>query len=556
MKTGRRTDIVINISSAPPEGVLGARGIELAPDAQIFKSKELLSGGALTSLRRLRRAGIRNLYILMDNLGMRGRMFFIKAFARLAGAEKTLVVGVAGGEEPVTWPGVALEGARFAFTWAASWAIALPLAAALKAATALIPKSPRRLDPLRARGVLYLRAQQHFVAVAGGALARISGVTGTIEKFGCRVHIATCAPMDSNLLPESRIIVPPSAALRENAEINLAVNSFTIYRQLARVWPRYNPGWFYHRFTMNNFTGPLAALLKRVPLVVEYNGNYEWMEKFWGGSGPKFPWLSQTIELFEMRCADVITVLSTALEDQLVSKGVDPAKIVVNPVGVRPEKYDYEKHREAARLWRDQLGIPPDAVVVGFVGSFGAWHGAEVLARAIPLVAKQIENARFLLVGQGPKYLDVVKLVEESGFKRRVILTGWVPQEEGPKALAACDILTSPHTPNPDGTPFFGSPMKLFEYMAMGRGIVASDLDQLGEVLEHEQTAILVKPSDPQALADGIVRLCLDPELRASLGARARRTACERHTWDIHIKRILERLEQRCGKADPPLVSD
>ncbi len=108
--------------------------------------------------------------------------------------------------------------------------------------------------------------------------------------------------------------------------------------------------------------------------------------------------------------------------------------------------------------------------------------------------------------------------------------------------LAAMDVLVSPHVPNSDGSRFFGSPTKLFEYMATGRGIVASRLEQIGEVLEHERTALLVPPADETALAAAILRLVDDRDLSARLGASARRRVLERHTWEAHGRRLLDRL--------------
>ena len=114
--------------------------------------------------------------------------------------------------------------------------------------------------------------------------------------------------------------------------------------------------------------------------------------------------------------------------------------------------------------------------------------------------------------------------------------------------MAACDILVSPHVPNPDGTPFFGSPTKLFEYMAMGKGIVASDLDQIGEVLRHNKTAWLVKPGDINALMMGLKTLIDNSELRERLGKTARQEAIAKHTWKEHTGKIVEKLRCRCEK--------
>jgi glycosyltransferase involved in cell wall biosynthesis len=115
-----------------------------------------------------------------------------------------------------------------------------------------------------------------------------------------------------------------------------------------------------------------------------------------------------------------------------------------------------------------------------------------------------------------------------------------VPQEEAADYLAACDLLVSPHVPNPDGSRFFGSPTKLFEYMAMGKGIVASRLEQIGEVLQDGESALLVPPGDAASLATAIGRLFRDPALSARLGAAAREAAVERHTWDKNARDILD----------------
>jgi glycosyltransferase involved in cell wall biosynthesis len=95
----------------------------------------------------------------------------------------------------------------------------------------------------------------------------------------------------------------------------------------------------------------------------------------------------------------------------------------------------------------------------------------------------------------------------------------------------------------PDGSKFFGSPTKLFEYMAMGKGIVASRLDQLAEVLEHERTALLVTPGNAEELAEAILWLALNPKAREALGSAARRAAVERHCWSHNVA---------CALSDTP----
>jgi len=108
-------------------------------------------------------------------------------------------------------------------------------------------------------------------------------------------------------------------------------------------------------------------------------------------------------------------------------------------------------------------------------------------------------------------------------------------------------LLASPHVPNADGSRFFGSPTKLFEYMAMGKGIVASDLDQIGDVLTHGQSAWMVKPGDINSLTNGLKMLIEDAELRDRLGREARREVVANFTWRDHTRRIIEALKKRAA---------
>jgi len=151
--------------------------------------------------------------------------------------------------------------------------------------------------------------------------------------------------------------------------------------------------------------------------------------------------------------------------------------------------------------------------------------------------------ARFLFIGQGPLREEAERIVKSSGTKDKTLFVGSVPHGEVPRFLAACDVLVSPHVPLAQGTEFFGSPTKLFEYMAMGRPIVASRLGQIAEVLRHEETAFLVQPGDPEDLAQGILRLLKDQRLGETLGKAARETVVKNYTWEANAKRILELIE-------------
>lgn len=404
----------------------------------------------------------------------------------------------------------------------------------------------RRLD--LQQHPLYLRTDLSFGLKAGGSVGHTAGVVNHLESFGGQPIMLT-----TDIVPTVRAAievhtVAPAEAFWEYPELpSLVMNDrFTAVAREA-IGPR-RLSFVYQRYSLNNYSGARLAHAHQVPFVLEYNGSEIWMSRHWG-TPLQYEKLSEAIERANFAAADVIVVVSQVMADELIGRGVPADKVLVNPNGVEPEVYSPSVDGSAVRRAHGLEG----KTVIGFIGTFGPWHGAEVLAAAFArLVAERPEyraSLRLLMIGDGAKMPDVVRIVESEGMRDLVVLTGIVPQSEGASYLAACDILASPHVPNADGTPFFGSPTKLFEYMAMGKCIVASDLDQVGDILEHGRAAQMVVPGDVASLVDGLHKVIADPARREALGAEARRMAVARHTWQQHTRRIIDALQARVPSA-------
>jgi glycosyltransferase involved in cell wall biosynthesis len=232
------------------------------------------------------------------------------------------------------------------------------------------------------------------------------------------------------------------------------------------------------------------------------------------------------------------------MREELLAHGIPAERILVNPNAVDP---DHFRPGCGGDRVRHELAIARDEIVIGFVGTFGPWHGTVVLQEAIRCLL-QIPGElllRFLLVGEGPLLQEMRNSLRPYETSKQVIFPGIVPHDCVRSYLDAADILVSPHVPMPDGRPFFGSPTKLFEYMALEKGIVASNLDQLAQVLCHNETALLVEPGNVPELTAAILRLAQDPALRNRLGRQARRVAVERHTWHQNAARMLNAERHR-----------
>ena len=409
-------------------------------------------------------------------------------------------------------------------------------------------RTPRTLN--LAASPLYLRTDLSFGVRAGGSVAHIAGVVNELDQFTGPVTVLTTDDIPT-LKPVVRVRhVAPQEGFWNFKELpTFLLNDGFIAAADAVVAGK--PAFVYQRYSLNNYAGLRIARRFGVPFVLEYNGSEIWMGRHWGRA-LEHEALSRRIEQLNLSSADLVVVVSRAMRDEIVARGVAERSVFVNPNGVDPDRYRPDVDGSAIRAKYGLHGV----TVVGFIGTFGPWHGAEILARAFVEFVKadpaRANAVRLLMIGDGARMPDVRRILDDGGVRGQTVFTGLVPQEDGPRYLAACDVLVSPHVPNPDGTPFFGSPTKLFEYMAMGKPIVASDLEQLGEVLEHRRTAWLVPPGDADALAKGLRHLIDDPALRAALGEAARREVVARYTWREHTRRTIERLQQAVGAATPP----
>lgn len=391
---------------------------------------------------------------------------------------------------------------------------------------------------------LFLRTDHWFGIKSGGSVGHLKGVIDGLRSLDVRTHVVASdvlAMVDSEhdftlLPPDYRRFanIPNFPELRYSA---------SVVRTALAAATSLKPQFVYQRYSLGNTAGVALRHSLKIPYVCEYNGSLLWIARNWGRTRIYHEDLMERIETLNLRSADLVVVVSEPSRDEVLARGVNPERVLVNPNGVDPEMYRPEVDGAAIR---SSLGWS-SRTVVGFIGTFGKWHGADVLARAFAHLVRAYPALRhsmgLVLVGDGATMPEVRAVVESEGLHDCVALPGLVPQQDGPRWLAACDILASPHVPNPDGTPFFGSPTKLFEYMAMGRAIIASSLDQIGQILSHGHTAYLVPPADVEALAEGLRHLAEHPELRAELAGAARGEAVQKWSWQRHTERILTALE-------------
>jgi glycosyltransferase involved in cell wall biosynthesis len=299
--------------------------------------------------------------------------------------------------------------------------------------------------------------------------------------------------------------------------------------RLLRAVRSFRPDVIYERYNLYFTAGIFVKRLARLPLLLEVNAPLFHERSRFGGIG--LPGLARWTERLAWKGADYVLVVTGVLGSMVQAEGVTANRIVVIPNGIDPEKFAHLGDLTAAK---NRLGLS-GSVVLGFTGFMREWHG---LDRLVEVVAAA-PGRRLLLVGDGPARPLIERRAAELGVQDRVRITGIVPRNEVAAYVEAFDVALQPDVVD------YASPLKLFEYLALGRAIVAPDKPNIREVLTHEDNALLFPQGDHAAMSDAIERLCEDRMLRERLGARARATIGARSlTWESNADTIVSLMRQ------------
>jgi glycosyltransferase involved in cell wall biosynthesis len=532
-----RPGLTLDLRSDP--GAVEADGpVRRLPDLMALARSP---GALLAALRQQPDAELR---VLLDDLPLSG----VQATVLLLGAIARR------GPFVLATPAFTRRSGRTRFLVRAALAVAVALPGELlrslrlyRRAVAVARSAPElpRAAP-RTGSVLYLRTEPsvrwrgHLV---GGASTHTSGVINGFAANGLDVEVLAA---ERPQWTEGARFAP--VALRRVFHLVPWLTLAQYGEELVAAAGGRRPDFVYQRYSVGTWAGLELARRLSVPLVLEYNGSELWIQRHWGAEQePRLAAPLRALEERNLRSASLVVVVSEVLKEQLVEAGIAPDRVLVDPNGVDVERLAPYRARSPEQ-WRARLGLA-EAPTVGFVGSFGPWHGVKVLPEMVARLAELVPAARWVLIGAGQLHDEVRAEIEDRGLAERVAMPGIVAHERALELLAGCDVCVSPHVPNPDGSRFFGSPTKLFEYMGLAKPIVASDLEQLGDVVADGETGLLCPPGDARAAVRAIERLLGDPKLRGRLGTAALARADSAYSWKAHSRRILDALRE--GRAVP-----
>jgi len=311
-------------------------------------------------------------------------------------------------------------------------------------------------------------------------------------------------------------------------EIYIFISAFIL---IARRRRRFDV--IYRRHTLFNSEYLLAKLFG-IPSVREVNGIVADEAKNTKGGDRVLLWVIDRIERFSMPKADRIIVVTPRLKELLHSEyGIEPNRIAVIQNGANTDLF---KPADVIQV-RDELNLRQDCSYICFVGILVQWQGIEYLINSIPFVLSECPQTQVIIVGDGQMKQELINLAQQIDVSDKVIFTGMVPYQKVPLYMNASDVCVAPKVGLRSGY----SPLKLCEYMACGKPVVASRASGL-EILEDSQGGILVEPGNSFELATAITRLLQDKELRNQMGENARKYVVENQSWESVANRVAEVL--------------
>jgi glycosyltransferase involved in cell wall biosynthesis len=310
------------------------------------------------------------------------------------------------------------------------------------------------------------------------------------------------------------------------------------YRRLVRAVKQHRPDCIYERY---NLYVPSGVWLKRrfkLPMLLEVNAPLYDERKKYGGIA--IDRLARWTEHFAWRSADYVLPVTHVLAERIKKAGVPDARIVVIPNGINPGSFSRAPDTNAAKA---ALGLQ-GRLVLGFVGFMREWHGLE---QVVELVADSRDEARhLLLVGDGPARAGLEQRARALGIEDKVTITGVIDRERVANYIAAFDVALQPEVVE------YASPLKLFEYLALGRAIVAPASRNIQEILTDGDNAVLFRPADQNDFRAAVDRVCRDAALRTRLASAASATIAGRGlTWNNNAIRVTD-LFRRLGAGALP----
>ncbi len=367
----------------------------------------------------------------------------------------------------------------------------------------------------------------HRIASKDGQYVHIEELITALKALGHEIIMAEPEATEqkgfgasSNSVKLMRTLLP--GFLHEFIEFSYALFDFA---KLVPLILKHKPDVIYERYNLFFPSGIWAKKLFKLPLLLEVNAPlFEERKKH---DGIQLDWLAKWSETYVWKQADHVLPVTRVLAEKIIAAGVPEHSITIIPNGINQQRFGSAIDSSDV-IERYQL---KNKLVLGFTGFVRDWHRLDKVVQAI--ADNQSRNWHLLLVGDGPARDAIEQQAASLGISDRVSITGIVDRDEVARYVAVFDIALQPDVVA------YASPLKLFEYMVLGKAIIAPDRANIREILTHRSDALLFNPNEEQAFTEQLRELCFDENLRQRLGLAAAQTLDGKKLyWQENAKRI------------------
>jgi glycosyltransferase involved in cell wall biosynthesis len=309
--------------------------------------------------------------------------------------------------------------------------------------------------------------------------------------------------------------------------IHKIMYNFKFYKSYCPFFQKEAADCIFEKHCNFHLASSVIARKLGIPYIVQIDGPVEAMKRF----GPAyFLSLASAIQRKVAERANAIVVVSEAMRNYLTEKGISSKKIFVVPNAADIELFNPQTVTEDIRS-EYKLG---DKIIIGFVGSMKKYHGIELIIKLAEDLIREEDNIHFLIIGPFEDRGQFEEALKSKGVSEHFTLTGGIPFKEVPAHISAMDICVMPDSN------WNGSPIKIFEYGAMGKPVIAPRVSPVEEVIEDGKNGLLIIPGDEKDLRDKVLTLVHDHTLRKELGSKLMKHVREHHTWQKNAERIVD----------------
>jgi glycosyltransferase involved in cell wall biosynthesis len=380
----------------------------------------------------------------------------------------------------------------------------------------------------------------HRTASKDGQAVHIEELIGALRELGHEVRVVGPSGSDTGgSMGDDATWVHKLKSVLPKAAYEILELAYTLlaYRRLAAAALEFHPDFIYERYNLFLLAG---AMLKRklgIPLLLEVNAPLADERDRFGGLG--LPRLARWAESRAWRDADFVLPVTQVLAGHVAATGVPVDRIAVIPNGINRDHFAAAPLPEEAK---QKLGLA-GRLVLGFTGFVRDWHGVDRVIRWMASVDAP-DNAVLMVVGDGPVRTDLERLATELSLQDRVRFTGVIDRDRVPEHVAAFDIALQP------AVVAYASPLKLFEYLALGKPVIAPRQPNIEEILTDCDNALLFNAKEEGAFERSLTHLCANATLRERLATAAAATIDRFDlTWLGNARKVSALAEMVLGRS-------